>query len=111
MANNAFIQMMENQRAGIALAELDEQIKALAKSVEESGGAGQLTLTIKLVSNGENLIKSFDDIRTKFPKKKAPASLFFTNTDYSLSRKNNKQPELPFGRADDGANVTPIKSA
>lgn len=108
---NAFLEMLESQRSGALLYDLEDEMKIISKKVEETGGSGEITLVIKLSSAGENIIKVFDQIKSKQPKRKTPGSVFFTNTDGSLSRKNERQPELPFAKAEAASSVTPIKSA
>lgn len=110
--DNAFTDFIDSSRAGMLAYELDEALKELTKSVEETNGTGTLTVQIKLVGSGEGIIKAFDDIKVKKPKRKAAGSVFFANTDGSLSRKNSRQPELPFERteASDGK-VTPLQRA
>jgi hypothetical protein len=77
--------------AGAALDELMEAVIA-------TGRAGTITMTVKVVpaSKGNGVAFAFEDnITIKAPKAEKGSTLLFRRRDGTLSRRDERQPELP----------------
>lgn len=72
---------------------LQTAIRETVEAVQNSGGAGSVTLKLTIKKNGEDAVTVTDAITNTKPKLKSPDSFFFV-TENGLSRSNPRQMSL-----------------
>lgn len=99
--NSQFCDVLKDLGHKRLLPELDAAIRDVTKAVNDTGGAGEITLKIKIKRSNRSESGSVEmavegNLATKIPKAKHPASLFFLNEDTeSLTRDDPQQDNLP----------------
>jgi hypothetical protein len=101
----SFATWLQEQRSGVAHAELSDALKELVGAVTEHGKGGSLTLTLKVVPAkvGVGTLLITDEVRVKLPEGDRPAAIFYADEDGNLSRHDPRQPRLPLQAVDGGA--------
>lgn len=92
-----FAEVLLDLNAGRTHAELSELLHELTQAVTDTGRKGTLTLTIQvgqMKNTGGTLIVS-DRVALKKPQVDRVDSIFFTDNDGNLSRKDPRQLTLP----------------
>ena len=93
-----FPEFLVSLRDGGASLDAAEALAELMEAVVATGRAGSLTLTVKIspASKGNVMAFAFEDTLTvKAPKAEKGQPLLFRRRDGSLSRRDERQPELP----------------
>lgn len=93
-----FNQWLLEQRNGILHSELSERLQELTLAVMEHEKTGTLTLVIK-IAPAETIDAAMvisDEVKSKVPEADRGASLFYGDTAGNLSRRDPRQPQLPF---------------
>lgn len=88
------VEVLQTVNDGGALEDLMIAIRRVSTSVEERGGAGEVTLKLKFAKLGRHQLKIVDEVAFKEPKKVNDATVFFATTDGDLTRTNPDQFEL-----------------
>lgn len=86
VAENGFINLIQEQRGGLLEEELDAEIKRMVQLLRVRGGVGKisLTFTIKEVVEYDGCASVLDDIKVTHPKSKKKAELRFYDKDGGL---------------------------
>lgn len=92
-----FAAFLQEQRGAVLHAELSDGLAELVRTARLTGKTGTLTLQIKVApqKDGETLMVT-DKVTVKLPEGERGGSLFFDDETGFISRRNPRQPELPF---------------
>lgn len=92
-----FNQWLLEQRGGALHGELSEELQKLVLAVTEHEKPGTLTLVVKVkqAETGTHLLVA-DEVKVKAPEPDRGAALFFDDGHGNLSRRDPRQPQLPF---------------
>ncbi len=95
--NRAFLDLLQHHKQGQAINDASAALKQLTAAVQESGKAGFMLIKISLKpasrgSIGTLLVES--KVTTKAPEPEVPASIFYADGDYNLTREDPKQTKL-----------------
>jgi hypothetical protein len=94
-----FSTWLVEQRGGALHGELAEALAEVARAVVDVQKPGTLTLTLKLKpSKVDGALTVEDEVKVKAPEPDRGAALFFPDSAGNLSRRDPRQPELPFGQ-------------
>lgn len=92
-----FAQFLQEQRNGVLHSELSEHIAVLVATCVEHGRKGSLTLKLTVAPNKDGVTLTIsDDVAIKAPQGDRGAAIFFADEDGNLSRRDPRQPQLPF---------------
>lgn len=80
---------------GDFIGDLTDELYALIKAVSETRKAGKLTITMNVKPTGRDTVSVAADFSSKKPEDGRPETTFFIGKDFSLQRKDPKQPDLP----------------
>ena len=110
-ADRACLRVLEAHKNGCALTELSGAIKQVTASVQETGKAGNITLTLSIKpatrgSIGTLVIES--KVKTKCPEAEAPASIFYADADYNLVREDPNQTVMDLRNVSAPAQSAPV---
>lgn len=97
---NPFASWVQEQRGGLLHSELSELLAQLTRDVVHEGKGGTLTLKITIAPSKAKygpLVIS-DDVVMKAPQPERDAAFFYADEAGNLSRRDPRQPELPFQR-------------
>ena len=92
-----FLNTLAEVRAGVAVAELDESLADVVHAVRRTGKSGELTLkiTVKPASKGDVSTLFVDaDVKAKLPRLDNASTVFFADSDNSLTRTDPRQQAL-----------------
>src|SRR4051812_30969775 len=92
-----FTDALADIRGGDLVAELTEELRGLVAQIRTNGGAGELTLKlrVKRASKGAgNTLVIVDDVKVKLPKVTDNETILFANDDGDLQRSDPRQPKL-----------------
>lgn len=104
----AFTAFVQQQRGGLLNSELTAELAKVVAGVVELCKPGSLTLQISIAPakvNGALMV--VDKVTAKPPEPDRDAALFYATAEGQLSRRDPRQPELPFPHAVD----TPRRTA
>lgn len=99
-----FLETLRELRAGRTLEDLGEELAKLVESVKETGKSAELTLKMKIKPSKSGAVSYFmieDSITTKAPQLDRGDTIFFPTKDGGLSRYDQSQAEMPFGKTMD----------
>ncbi len=96
MPKSNFLETLQEVHRGELLDMIDLDFPELIKTVQERGGAGEITLKINVKSIGENRVEVSGSVGSKIPKRKMPASLFYANDANELQRNDPRQLSMGF---------------
>jgi hypothetical protein len=108
MGIRPFTDVLRDMRYGETLDELGEEFNKLVQAVENTGRAGELTLSIKLKPSTAGAIEVTDLVKVKMPPQQKGTSLFFATPEGNLMRNDPRQKEIP-GLKEVGADHQPLK--
>ncbi len=88
---------LRDLRAGQCIEELDDALQRLVRSVQSTGGAGtvQLTISVSPMKGSTEAVVVKDAIKVKEPEIKSSGTVMFPTPEGNLSRKNPNQDDLP----------------
>jgi hypothetical protein len=96
---NPFASWVQEQRGGLLHSELSELLASVTASVIELGKTGSLQLTISITpSKIRGAVEISDKVVAKPAEPDRDAALFYADGTGNLSRRDPRQPELPFDR-------------
>jgi hypothetical protein len=96
---NPFADWVQQQRSGLLHSELSEELARVVATVTELGKTGTLQLTIAIApSKVRGAVEISDKVVAKPPEPDRDAALFYADPQGNLSRRDPRQPELPFAR-------------
>lgn len=93
----SFMETLKDLRRGELLSELTDHLCEVVTAVRATGGAGTLTLTIRIkpFSKGDmSTLAVTDDIKTSLTTLEKGATILFANERNELQRQDPRQPEL-----------------
>jgi len=93
-----FTETLREVRDGDLVTELSEKVKQLVEAVRGTQKAGKLvlTLTLKPMKKGLDMLMLEDDIKLALPEPERETSTFmFATSENELTRRDPRQPELP----------------
>lgn len=93
----SFVQILGNLRRGRTESELSEALSKLVGTVQETGKAGQLVLTIdvrRMKGAAAHVLQIADTIKVKMPERDRDASMFFADEENKLHRQDPRQYDL-----------------
>jgi hypothetical protein len=90
-----FTEVIGDIAGGKVAADLSEVIAEVTKAVEETGKAGSLTLKIKIDPNGDAMVTYEAEIISKVPRPSYGKTMFFTDYEGGVHRRDPRQTELP----------------
>ncbi len=91
MTANDFQQFITQMRFGSLHDELTDQLQELTRACTETGKAGEMTLTIKLVPGKSGQIEITDSVKVKTPEFSKGTTLMFATPDGRLQREDPRQ--------------------
>ena len=86
-------------QGGTFLDQCSDKLAAMVKSVDETGKAGKLTITLELKKQN-GAVSLLAEVTDKTPKLRPDADLFWPTVEGSLSVENPNQRTLQFGKVD-----------
>lgn len=95
MTSRPFMDLLREQRSGLAHEELTEGLQELVEAVVSERKAGKLVLTMTVKPNGDGTVMVTDDVKVTAPKPTRGSSLFFVTPENNLQRQDPKQQSLP----------------
>jgi hypothetical protein len=97
---NPFASWVQEQRGGLLHSELSEKLAEVVAVVNDLGKPGtlQLTIAISPASGVKGAVVISEKVVAKPPEPDRDASLFYADQQGNLSRRDPRQPELPFAR-------------
>lgn len=100
----SFATWLQEQRAGVAHAEVTEALKELIAAVTEhqKGGSLTLKLEVKPAKVGVGTLLITDAVKVSLPEGDRPAAIFYADDEGNLSRHDPRQPRLPLQAVDVG---------
>lgn len=92
--------MLESINRGKSKDELAAAITQVIATVRDTGKAGEIVYKVKITNlNPEEATLTFtDDVSVKLPKPNRQGSVFYTDDDLKISRKDPRQAEMKFGK-------------
>ncbi len=93
-----FADVMGQLAAGQVVEDLDNSLAEVARAVEESGKNGTVTIKLIIAANGDHMVTFDADINTKKPKASFGKTLFYTDAEGGLHRRDPRQLEMPLVR-------------
>lgn len=93
MSDRDFKDVLSDLDEGEVVNQLTSLLPKVTLAVMETGKAGAITLTLKIVKQGGMAVVSAD-VKTKTPAPALDATMFFTEKDGTLCRHDPRQPEL-----------------
>lgn len=91
----SFVQYLMDIGGGRLVNELTQQMRDLINGVRDTQKSGSLTLTLKVVpTRAPGMFEVLDTVTLKEPKMPAGASVFFSDEEGYLYRRDPQQPEL-----------------
>lgn len=102
-----FVSTIGAMHQGKVLVDLDDALREIVKSCTTSGAKGKLTLTIIVTPNGVGasetpLFRLDDEIKVSLPKNKRKPSIFFSDENANLTRRDPNQDEMKLTSMDGG---------
>ena len=97
---------------GATLAELSEELRKVVAAVRETGKAGALTLTLKVVpaSRGATDVLMIESqVKAKLPERERGRTVFYATDDNQLVRNDPKQQMLPLRVVDINAERSELR--
>ncbi|MDX2265420.1 MAG: hypothetical protein NW215_10660 [Hyphomicrobiales bacterium] len=89
-----FTDILRDLSGGRIVDELTEHLAEVAKAVEDTGKAGALKLTLKISPNGDGSATIEATVSATTPKPNFGKTLFFTDKDGGLHRRDPRQAEM-----------------
>jgi hypothetical protein len=86
-----FLQLLQTHRRGEIPAEADAALTDILTALREFGGAGKLTLTLKLKLNKTGQIELAPDLKVEKPRRAMSTGLFYADDDGRLMRRDPNQ--------------------
>lgn len=96
-----FTDVIGDLQGGRVHQELTDQLNDLIKEVMEHRKAGSISLTIDVKPNAANQVEVKDKITVKLPQADRMKTMFFTNEEGDLLRRDPRQPDLPLKSVSD----------
>jgi len=96
MEHSNFLDALGDVHGGQLIEEADRHLRQVIAAVRERGGTSVLTLKIKVASVAENRVDVSGQVTAKVPPASYPPSIFFTDQDNSISRRDPRQHEMKF---------------
>lgn len=90
-----FTDVLGELGAGQTLEDLSHRLAQVVQAVGDTGKQGKVTLELTVAPNGHGAVALADKITTKVPEPDRGTSLFFTDDDGGLHRRDPRQTELP----------------
>ncbi len=81
--------------AGQTVDILTTDLAEVVTAVKETGKKGTIRLDLEIVPNGAHGVRITDKITTKAPREDRGETLFFTDADGGLHRRDPRQQDLP----------------
>lgn len=91
------LEVIQTVNDGGALEDMKDAIRRVSTTVEERGGQGSVSLTLKFSKLGRHQLKIVDEVKVTEPKKVNDATVFFSTNEGDLTRSNPEQLELGIG--------------
>lgn len=95
VTTQAFVETLGAINNGDFLGDLDSELVALVKAVQETRKAGKLTVTFNIKPTARDVATIAADFSSKKPEEGRPETTFFMTPDGRLQREDPKQAKLP----------------
>lgn len=97
--SGVFLNTLAAMNAGIVINDLDDALRSATKAASDAKAKAKVLLEISVVPNGEGaggtaLFKLDAKIKTSLPQEPRQPSVFFSDDDGNLTRRNPKQEEM-----------------
>lgn len=92
--------VMEKQRDGALLGELNEHLANMLVAVFETGKPGSMTIKLKFARTGKGTVSVADSVDVNIPEHDKPITTFFVTQDWNMRRDDPSQPNLPLQNVD-----------
>jgi len=97
--SGVFVSTLAAMHAGKVLTDLDDALREVTRSVNDSQKKGKLTLELVIMPNGLGagetpLFKLDEKVKVTLPKKPRPSQSFFADEENNLTRRNPNQDEM-----------------
>ena len=90
-----FTDVLGELAGGTTLDKLTADMAEIVAAVRETGAEGKLTLALTVKPNGIHGVEVVDKITTKVPSEDRGTTLFFTDVDGGVHRRDPRQTKLP----------------
>jgi hypothetical protein len=91
-----FTQFLQEQRKGGLHLDLTDGLAEVVRAVMEHGKQGTLAVSLKIKPIGDGQVQIIDAVKVGAPEGEKAASIFYTDEQGNVSRKNpHQQEELP----------------
>jgi hypothetical protein len=110
--DGTFLSTLQTLRKGVAIADLDSNLRELVSHVRRTARPGTITFKIEVSPNSRGnveILKLEDSISLKLPKADTGASIFYADDENRLVRNDPRQMEHPALVVVPGEPVAPIK--
>jgi len=97
MPRRPFFDTLRDIRGGEVIDALDAALQELTRAVMTTGGAGALTLTLKIApaKGSTEIVTVADEVKLKKPELKSRGTIMFPTVEGNLQRNNPAQRDLP----------------
>ncbi len=90
-----FTEVIGDIAGGKVAVDLTDALAEITKAVEETGKSGLLNLKIKIDANGDAMVTYDAEVVTKVPRPAYGKTMFFTDFEGGVHRRDPRQTELP----------------
>lgn len=94
------VEVLTQQQSGLLLAEFGEELADVVRTIRDRGrGSGKITLTLEVRAATKGAGKALSiagSVKATKPKPEVEETLMYAGDDGRLTRRDPRQPELPF---------------
>jgi hypothetical protein len=98
-----FADVLGSIEGGILFNQLNEQLQDLVVAVTDHRKAGEITLTLKILPNGDRAVSVTGAIKSKVPEAAKGMTIFYADGGGNLLRRDPRQQELALREVDEPA--------
>ncbi|MDN5726084.1 MAG: hypothetical protein L0G99_09175 [Propionibacteriales bacterium] len=91
----SFDEVLRDLGEGSTNKEMSEAFWDLLQRVQDTGKAGQITLTLAVGADGAGRIAIKDEVKLKLPEFNRPTTAFFIDRNGNATRRDPNQPVIP----------------
>lgn len=96
MQSESIISIITAAEQGALIDEANEELTRIVEAIEKNGGAGTLTIKVKVAEiKGKDAMQVTVETTSSSPKPTPMARPYFITPDHRLTRKHGAQPDLP----------------
>jgi flagellar hook assembly protein FlgD len=92
---STFTDIVGSLEGGRAFEQLNDHLAEVVQAVTQHRKVGEITITVKVLPNGDNAVSVIPAIKVKIPEAARAVTMFFTDENGNLLRRDPRQSELP----------------